>query len=157
MILIKVGTQKSQFNRLLKYVDELVEKGVITEEVFAQTGASDYKPAHYAYKTFMPKPVMEEWNEKADIVITHGGTASIMESVRLGKKVIAVPRKAEFGEHIDDHQKEIVQQLSDGGIIEACMEVEDLPQALENVRIKEYMPYVSNKQAVIDQIREWIG
>ena len=41
MIFITLGSQKFQFNRLLKTVDELVERGIIKEEVFAQIGYSD--------------------------------------------------------------------------------------------------------------------
>lgn len=44
MIFVTVGSQKFQFNRLLQKLDELKEQGIITEEIFAQTGVSDYKP-----------------------------------------------------------------------------------------------------------------
>ena len=44
MIFITLGSQKFQFNRLLKAVDELVAAGKIKDEVFAQIGYSDYKP-----------------------------------------------------------------------------------------------------------------
>lgn len=38
MIFATTGTQKFQFNRLLKGVDKAIETGIITEKVFAQTG-----------------------------------------------------------------------------------------------------------------------
>lgn len=49
MIFITLGSQKFQFNRLLKAVDELVAAGKIKDEVFAQIGYSDYKPMNYKY------------------------------------------------------------------------------------------------------------
>lgn len=49
MIFITLGSQKFQFNRLLQAVDQLIEKSVIEDEVFAQIGYSDYQPKHYAY------------------------------------------------------------------------------------------------------------
>ena len=49
MIFITLGSQKFQFNRLLEEVDKLIEQGIITEEVFAQIGYSDYKPKNYKY------------------------------------------------------------------------------------------------------------
>ena len=52
MIFITVGSQKFQFNRLLKQVDMLIDKGIIKKEVFAQIGSSDYKPHNYKYKDF---------------------------------------------------------------------------------------------------------
>ena len=50
MILITVGSQKFQFNRLLSKIDELIEKKVITDKVFAQIGVSDYKPKNYEFQ-----------------------------------------------------------------------------------------------------------
>lgn len=35
MIFITLGSQKFQFNRLLKAIDKLIEQGKIKEEVFA--------------------------------------------------------------------------------------------------------------------------
>ena len=55
MVFVAVGTQKFQFNRLLKAVDDLVEQGCLEGEVFAQIGHSDYVPRKYAYKDFISK------------------------------------------------------------------------------------------------------
>ena len=40
MIFVTVGTHEQSFERLVKEMDRLVETGVITEEVFIQTGIS---------------------------------------------------------------------------------------------------------------------
>ena len=60
MIFVTTGTQKFQFNRLLKGVDKAIETGIITEEVFAQTGASVYQPVHYKYRPFLPADEMQQ-------------------------------------------------------------------------------------------------
>ena len=70
MIFITLGSQKFQFNRLLQAVDNLIEKGVITDDVFAQIGYSDYVPKHFTCKQFLDRDEFAEWEEKADIVIT---------------------------------------------------------------------------------------
>jgi UDP-N-acetylglucosamine transferase subunit ALG13 len=44
MIFVAVGTQKFQLNRLLKEIDDLISQGKLQDEVFAQTGHSDYIP-----------------------------------------------------------------------------------------------------------------
>lgn len=49
MIFVTLGSQKFQFDRLLKKLDELVEDGVIREEITAQIGASTYLPKHFPY------------------------------------------------------------------------------------------------------------
>ena len=55
-IFITLGSQKFQFNRLLKAVDELCEKGTVdAEDVFAQIGYSDYLPKNFNYKKFLDR------------------------------------------------------------------------------------------------------
>ena len=61
MILISVGSQKFQFNRLLKKIDELIEKNIITDKVFAQIGVSDYIPKKYEYSDFLST---EDFNKR---------------------------------------------------------------------------------------------
>ena len=113
MIFITLGSQKFQFNRLLKAIDELVEQGKIKEEVFAQIGYSDYQPINYKYKQFLDRDEFAAMEGKADIVITHGGTGAIIGAVKKGKKVIAVPRLAKYGEHVDDHQLQLLKEFED--------------------------------------------
>lgn len=42
MIFVTVGTHEQQFNRLIKEVDRLKGTGAIDQEVFIQTGYSDF-------------------------------------------------------------------------------------------------------------------
>lgn len=49
MIFVTVGSQKFQFNRLLKEIDNLIQEGKIQEEVLHKIGASDYKPKNYFF------------------------------------------------------------------------------------------------------------
>lgn len=155
-IFITLGSQKFQFNRLLKAVDELCEKRTIAAEgVFAQIGYSDYLPRNYCYKKFLDRDTFGSEMEKADIVITHGGTGAIIGAVKKGKKVIAVPRLAKYGEHVDDHQIEIVQQFQELEFICACEDM-NLQKALETVRKSEYKRYESNTKKIIESLEEFI-
>ena len=156
MIFVTVGTQKFEFNRLLIKVDELIETGEIDEEVYAQTGACTYRPRHYEYKTFMPKDIMNGWMEKADTIVTHAGTGVIMTAVRMGKKVVAVPRRAEYGEHVDDHQYEIVRALGSKDIIEPVYDMDKLGEAIKKAKTTQYRMYESTRKQVTDQLDAWI-
>ena len=82
MILVILGTQKFQFNRLLKTIDLAIEDKVINEEVFAQIGYSDYVPKHYSYTYFIKKDDFSSFLNKSDIVITHGGSGGIINSIK---------------------------------------------------------------------------
>lgn len=157
MIFISLGSQKFQFNRLLEAVDSLIELGKITEEVFAQVGYSDYQPKHYKSSQFLDRDKFSEVMSKARLLITHGGTGAIIGGVKSGKKVIAISRLERFGEHVDDHQLQIVQQFEDMNLICACYDMDDLAKSMIEVDESEYTSYVSNSKAIIDDIRNYIN
>lgn len=156
-IFITLGSQKFQFNRLLIAVDKLCEKKVISgEDVFAQTGYSDYVPRNYSYNNFLDREEFSVEMGKADIVITHGGTGAIIGAVKKGKKVIAVPRRAKYGEHVDDHQLQLVGQFKELDLICECDDVDKIGEALEIVKNTTYKSYVSNTRTIIDSIEQYI-
>lgn len=157
MIFITLGSQKFQFNRLLKAVDELVERGKIKEEVFAQTGYSDYQPVNYKYKTFLDRDEFVSMEGKADIVITHGGTGAIIGAVKKGKKVIAVPRLAKYGEHVDDHQLQLIEQFKEQNLICGLQDCSQLGEGLQFVKHHEFNAYQSNTKTIIDSIECYIN
>ena len=156
MILVTVGSQKFQFNRLLKKIDELIENKIITDKVFAQIGSSNYKPKFYDYIDFMAQ---EEFNKKldeCDLLITHAGTGVIVNAVKREKKVIAIPRLAKYGEHVDDHQIQLISQFEELNFIEPCYELEEIENKLEIIKDKKYNKYVSNTDTIIESIKEFI-
>jgi len=157
MIFITVGSQKFQFNRLLKEVDELIEQKIINEPVFAQIGVSDYIPKNYEYADFMTQ---DEFNEKindSDIVITHGGTGVIINALKRDKKVIAIPRLSKYNEHVDDHQIQLIDEFKQLNLIEPVYEISELESALRTIKDKKYDKYVSNTNEIIKNIKKFIG
>lgn len=155
-IFITLGSQKFQFDRLLKAVDELYEKGILTEPAFAQIGYSTYKPKHYQYKKFLNRDEFAQETAKADIVITHGGTGAIIGAVKKGKKVIAVARRAQYGEHVDDHQLQIIKQFEEQNLIYGITDVNKLEDAVNYVRNHTFDCYKSNTQVIIESIQQFI-
>lgn len=156
MIFVTLGSQKFQFDRLLRKLDELIENGTITEPVFAQTGHSTYVPKHFEAEAFMDRDAFSATMDKADTVITHAGTGAIIGAVKKGKKTIAVPRLSRYGEHVDDHQLQIVEQFTDMCLLEPCWDVEALAQAYCTAREKTYTPYVSNTHTIIADIAQYL-
>lgn len=157
MIFVTLGSQKFQFDRLLKAVDEVVEKHIVDDEVFAQTGYSDYEPKNYKFKNFLDRDEFAEMEEKADIVITHGGTGAIIGAVKKGKKVIAVPRLAQYGEHVDDHQLQLVRQFKDLDLIYECRDCKRLGDALADIKKMHFKKYKSNTQTIINNIDKYLN
>lgn len=112
MIFVTVGTHEQPFNRLIEYVDNLKRDGVITEDVIMQTGFSTYEPKYCKWRKLLPYREMEKNVKDAHIVITHGGPASFIMPLQIGKTPIVVPRQHQFNEHVNDHQVEFAKAVS---------------------------------------------
>lgn len=156
MIFVTLGSQKFQFNRLLKKIDELIEKKIIKDEFFAQIGYSDYQPVNYIFKDFLDREEFSNFMKKSTLVITHGGTGAIITAVKAGKKVIAVPRLAQYGEHVDDHQLQLLNQFDGMGIILPCYNIEELNKKLFEIEQIKLKPYISNTKTIIEDIEKYI-
>lgn len=111
MIFVTVGTHEQPFDRLVKEIDDLKKEGIITEEVIIQTGFSEYEPQYCQWSKLIPYQQMLKNIEKARIVITHGGPASFIMPLQIGKIPIVVPRQHQFGEHVNDHQVEFANHV----------------------------------------------
>ena len=134
MIFVTVGTHEQPFDRLIKKMDELKRDGVIQEDVVMQTGFSTYEPQYCQWSKLIPYQQMVKNVEDARIVITHGGPASFIMPLQIGKTPIVVPRQFRFDEHVNDHQVEFARNVAQrmGTIIP----VEDI-ETLEKI-ITEY-------------------
>ena len=111
MIFVTVGTHEQQFNRLIEYVDNLKRDGVIQEEVIMQTGFCTYEPKFCEWNKLISYKEMIKNVEDARIVITHGGPASFIMPLQIGKIPIVVPRQVEFNEHVNNHQVEFAKAV----------------------------------------------
>ena len=156
MILVMLGTQNNSFHRLLEEIDNLIEKGIIKEDVVVQAGYTKYESKNMKIFGLVSLEKLEKLIEKADLIITHGGVGSITLSLKKGKKVIAIPRLHEYHEHVNDHQKEIVENFNEKGYIIGIQDVKQLEKALK--KAKEFKPqkYQSNNQKMLKIIEDFI-
>lgn len=112
MIFVTVGTHEQPFNRLVQKIDELKKDGTIQEDVIIQTGFSTYEPKYCKWSKLIPYQQMVKNVEDARIVITHGGPASFIMPLQIGKTPIVVPRQHQFDEHVNDHQVEFARNVA---------------------------------------------
>lgn len=117
MIFVTVGTQPNGFLRCLKEVEQLIDKYNITEEVVAQIGHTDFETTKYKTLRFTGENEFKEYIKNASVIVTHAGSGAIFNSIKAGKKIIAMARLHEFNEMADNHQTELVKKLSEGGYI----------------------------------------
>ncbi|MCI7087472.1 MAG: multidrug MFS transporter [Lachnobacterium sp.] len=133
MIFVTVGTHEQPFNRLIQKVDELKRDGVIQEEVIIQTGYSTYEPKYCQWSKLIPYQQMVKNVEDARIVITHGGPASFIMPLQIGKIPIVVPRQHQFGEHVNDHQVEFTRNVAERmGTIIPVEDINNLGDTITN-------------------------
>ena len=135
MIFVTVGTHEQPFNRLVKAVDDLKADGQIPadESVFIQTGFSTYEPKHCEWSKLLSYEEMQRYVRDARIVITHGGPSSFLAPLQLGKIPLVMPRSVKFGEHVNDHQVEFVNDVAErmGNII-VVHDQHDLAEAIKD-------------------------
>lgn len=154
MIFVTVGTQKFQFNRLLKAID--IYSKQTDEEVYGQIGNSTYFPQNFAYKKFLSKEEFVRILESSDVVITHSGVATIVEALKLDKPVIVVPRLKEYGEHVDNHQIQIAESFDEGDLVLKCLDLDSLKFFIEKAKNKKFKKYISKKSDVINFIEDYL-
>ena len=99
---------------------------------------------------------LDKKKEEARLIITHGGVGSIVGALKMNKKVIAVPRLKEFNEHVNDHQKQIVENFDKQGFIKGVFDIKDLKQTIKE--IDSFIPkkFISNTQSIINIVEKYI-
>ena len=132
MIFITVGTHEQGMERLLREIDNLIEKEIIREEVFAQIGYSKYIPKNYKYEKMIGYDQMDLYVKEARIIITHGGPGSIFHPLQYGKIPIVVPRDPKYNEHVDNHQILFANRLEKNKKIIAVYNIDDLKNIISN-------------------------
>ena len=156
MILVLLGTHELPFTRLLKEVEKLKLYGVTEDEIIVQNGNTLFESNFMTLMPFVSYDEMEELVDKARLIITHAGTGSILSGLKKGKKIIAAPRLAKYGEHNDDHQLEIAQVFEEQGHILVWRDgdkLEDLVKKAENFLPT---PFLSKKEKMIEILKNFI-
>lgn len=133
MIFVTVGTQ-GQFNRLIGTVDQWAGLRGRTD-VFAQTGRSDYRPKHIGSKPFMDPTEFRKRVETSNLVVAHAGIGSIITALELGKNIIVMPRRADLGEHRNDHQVATANRFAEQGRIVVAHNEQELVERLDQLNL----------------------
>ncbi len=156
MVFVTLGTQDKTFERLIEAVENQVKKQNIKEEVIVQAGSTKYVSDFVKIIPYMNENEFHDYMKKADIIITHGGVGTIIEGLELKKKMIVVPRLAKYGEHVNDHQVQIVENFEKSGYILAVYDLEKLDLVL--AKLKEFIPkeYKKNNDKFVNKLEEEI-
>eukprot|EP00884_Botryococcus_braunii_P019235 jgi/Botrbrau1/5996/Bobra.104_1s0026.1 len=151
-VFVTVGTTK--FDALISAVDDpavaevLVSKGY--SRLVMQVGAGAYRPhcllplgstqgcapngLEVEYFEFAPS--LRDHMEAASLIISHAGSGSLFEGLRMGKAILAVPNQALMA----NHQAELAEHLSAMGVLFSAVPSELVP-ALRKMDPSKLVPF----------------
>ncbi|KAF8810130.1 glycosyltransferase family 1 protein [Phlegmacium glaucopus] len=82
------------------------------------------------------KPSLQEDYEKADLVISHAGSGTILDVLRMGKPMIVIPNPT----LLDNHQEELASALEELGHLKATT-VSNLSRTIEEFDASNIEPF----------------
>jgi len=123
LIFVTVGNSIKgvEFHRLIDKINGIAED--LQEEIIAQIGFIDEHPKNIKWFSYLSFNEVLSYFKQASIIIGHGGVGTIINAITYKKPLIIVPRSSTYGEHLDDHQLELAEQLRG---LEGIFVVEDI-------------------------------
>jgi UDP-N-acetylglucosamine transferase subunit ALG13 len=119
---VAVGTHAQPYNRLLQIVQRAIDEGLLPGPVHAQVGPAEWDTSGAQATPYMGPAELEAAVGEATVVVCHGGAGIISSALAAGRRPIVVARRAELGEHIDDHQQQLTGKLAEWGLVVAVDE-----------------------------------
>lgn len=159
MIYVTVGTHNHPFTRLVKMMDGIA--GEIDERVVIQIGPDTYVPRYAEHVDFVPRDVADAYIREARLVVAQPGCGIISTAISMGRSLVLVPRRPQYGEIIDDHQLDMVRALEgregirivyDEQKLRTALDFEDVPTPNPQRRklfdiLSQYLDQVAHQRA----------
>lgn len=156
MVLVLLGTNDKPFKRLLEAIEKQINKGNIKDEVIVQAGCTKFKSDNMELLSLVPNEDYLKLISETDLIIAHGGVGSILDGLNSNKKIIVAPRLKEYGEHVNDHQLEIINEFEKRGYILALRDFDKLDEVLKKVKTFNPKKYVSNAKNMVKLLEDYI-
>ncbi|MBV9382867.1 MAG: hypothetical protein JOY82_03965 [Streptosporangiaceae bacterium] len=116
-IVVTVGTDHHPFDRLISWINDWLRRHPEhLPTVFVQSGTASVVPGCPGSR-FVEVGQLSALLDSADVIVCHGGPASIAEAWARGQLPIVVPRLRQLGEHVDDHQADFCGRIAELGRI----------------------------------------
>jgi UDP-N-acetylglucosamine transferase subunit ALG13 len=129
MIFATVGTQLP-FDRMLTALDDWASRNA-SVPVLAQSGASAMTFRHIEATAHIDQPTFAARMASARVIVAHAGMGTILSAAEAGKRLILMPRRAEFGEHRNDHQLATAEEMSVLSCVTVAHDAETLWASLD--------------------------
>ena len=128
MILVTVGMQLG-FDRLVRAMDTLAP--TLNMPVIAQTGKGGYRPQRMEARERITPDEFEALVSEARLIVSHAGIGTVLTAQRFSTPTVLMPRRADKGEHRNDHQLATVKSLRGRPGILVANDETQLPERIE--------------------------
>eukprot|EP00252_Welwitschia_mirabilis_P023088 TRINITY_DN6436_c0_g1_i1.p1 TRINITY_DN6436_c0_g1~~TRINITY_DN6436_c0_g1_i1.p1 ORF type:complete len:174 (-),score=29.34 TRINITY_DN6436_c0_g1_i1:52-573(-) len=161
-VFVTVGT--TLFDSLVQAVDSAQCKAALISrgytDIIIQLGRGTYFPKKSSVESkdlkvdyFTFSPDIANFLKSADLVISHAGSGSIFETLRLGRPLIVVVNEA----LMDNHQSELAEELAEMTYL-ICARPETLAETILHMDLEKLSPYPpSDPAGVIQAINSFLG
>lgn len=158
MIFVILGTQDKQFPRLLDAIQKQINLGNISkdEKIIVQAGSTKYKSKDMEIRGYIGVKKFEELMDEAELIICHAGVGTILTALKKNKKIIAAARLKKYGEHVNDHQLQILNNFNEEGYVLALDDFDRLDLLLGQAKTFRPAQFKSNKRFFIRQLEKEI-
>lgn len=112
-VVVTLGTLKYGFERLVRRLEAVIPADA---DVLWQVGATSVEGVRGRVVATLPERELSAAMAAADVVVGHSGVGSALGALENGRVPVLVPRRAAFGEHVDDHQAQIGTELAGRGL-----------------------------------------
>ncbi len=113
---VTVGSHDQPFGRLLELVAEAGRAGLLPQPIFVQHGVTELPDGVEGSAWISPEEFGQRVRTSA-VVISHAGAGALSTAIRAGHRPLVLARRSDLGEHLDDHQDDLVEKLADLGAV----------------------------------------
>ncbi len=153
-VFITVGTDHHRFDRVVDWADALASSD--DSDIFVQYGTSR-PPSVAKGSDYLSYDGMCDAIQAANIVVSHGGPATIMQIRDLGKLPVVVARDPATGEHVDDHRVKFVGRLAAAQKVLAVTTFEELSTISRAVALGDLDLVTTADDARVDGVVQLVG
>ena len=92
----------------------------------------------------------------ADLIITHGGVGTILEGLKNNKKIIGCARLEQYGEHVNNHQVQLLERFSEDGYIIYAEDLDKFDEYYKKVKNFKPKKYKFNQDNFNKKLNDYI-
>ena len=131
-VVVTVGTDHHPFPRLVDWIHRWAEAHPDVA-VLLQLGTTEPPPPLPSVHAvaLLPHQELVAAMAEADVVVAQGGPGGIMDARSVGRQPVAVPRRGDLGEHVDDHQVRFTAWMAERGLVNRATDEAALLAELE--------------------------